>query len=390
MKNVHITLSKNNSIKNCINISESDLNINTNIYKTHQIEPESLTEVSCDMITQKSHLIRYVFKQLDVLLKVGGSFKMFLIDSKFHSGYFLSKDQVKYEFGISTNGGYSLIKEQTKDGYLILKFIKKQNILEINDSINKWSFGIPSGGKKDHLVTELIQSIEKQKIPNYEIIICGQYQDKKILLNQNIKVLDDVKLKDDIRIPICHKKNKIIKYAKYENLCILHDRFSLGNNWFTKMKAFGNYFDFLCLPTIDSNGNRFPVDWMKFTFPLIKRNFRNLHIPYDKWHPDLIIQGGVILGKKSHYLRSILDERIYWGEIEDLHFSKTAYLNGSFFGTDCGNFFISESVNQLTFVNIDSFNYKLKNYIKWYYSLIVSYLNFNKMKNNYLNKINTK
>ena len=50
------------SIKNCINISESDLNINTNIYKTHQIEPESLTEVSCDMITQKSHLIRYVFK----------------------------------------------------------------------------------------------------------------------------------------------------------------------------------------------------------------------------------------------------------------------------------------------------------------------------------------
>ena len=44
-------------------------------------------------------------------------------------------------------------------------------------------------------------------------------------------------------------KNKIIKHAKYENICILHDRFSLSKNWYKNMINFGNYL-ILCMPLL--------------------------------------------------------------------------------------------------------------------------------------------
>ena len=89
--------------------------------------------------------------------------------------------------------------------------------------LQNWTFGIPSGGKKDEWINELILSIVKQKISNYEIIICGPYKNKDFKKQYNIKILEDVVLNNDIRIPICHKKNRIIRNSSYENICILHN-----------------------------------------------------------------------------------------------------------------------------------------------------------------------
>ena len=156
------------------------------------------------------------------------------------------------------------------------------NCLLLNDNISSWTFGIPFGGKNSIWVEELILSIVNQKIPNYEIIICGPYRNKDFINNYNLKIITDVKLENDIRIPICHKKNKIIKNASFENICILHDRFLLQRNWYIKMKEYGNYFDYLCLPTKDLNMNRFDVDWMEFNFPISQKYKRNKSFEYSK------------------------------------------------------------------------------------------------------------
>ena len=385
MNEVIFTINKNlYSSKEKLVLNQKDINFINNIYKKYKIKPESVSIVSCDIIIQRFKLIRYVFKQLDILLKVNGIFEIDLVDSKFHSSSFLSRDQVKYEFGISTNGRYSLIYKNNSNGFLKLRFKKNKKTLISNDSIDKWTFGIPSGGKNDDLVNNLISSIIKQKIPNYEIIICGIYNKK--LTNKNIIILDDINLNDDIRIPICHKKNKIIKSAKYENICILHDRFSLSKNWYKNIVNFGNYFDFLCMPTFDKYGNRFYVDWMKFNDPIVSWFKRNNHLKYNQWHNDVIVQGGFLISKKNILLNNLLDERIYWEELEDFQMSKMAYLNGYFICIDRENHIISESVNHIPQISREGFISEIINYFKWVYAILKNMIYFKNMTKKFKKK----
>lgn len=364
---------------------EKELNHLVNLYKKYSIIPESLSLVKCDFLIQKTPLIRHMIKQLDILLNVEGVFEMDLIDSKFHSGSFLSIDQVKYEFSISTNGRYTLVEKLLNNGIINLKFKKNKNCLLLNDNISSWTFGIPFGGKNSIWVEELILSIVNQKIPNYEIIICGPYRNKDFINNYNLKIITDVKLENDIRIPICHKKNKIIKNASFENICILHDRFLLQRNWYIKMKEYGNYFDYLCLPTKDLNMNRFDVDWMEFNFPISQKYKRNKSFEYSKWSPNIIIQGGVVIGKANLLKKHLLDERIHWGELEDMHLSKVAYLDGSLINIDKNNFFISRAVNHIPKMIKSNFLNKIKSFIFWLYALMKHNVFFYKMKNNFYN-----
>lgn len=382
-KTAYWTLSKRK--KFLYDFKISDLNHSISLYKKYSIVPETLSLVKCDFLIQKTFLIRHMIKQLDFLLEKNGIFEMDLIDSKFHSASFLSIDQVKYEFSISTNGRYTLIEKLFNNGIINLKFKKNKNCLLLNDNISNWTFGIPTSGKNNDWVDELVESIVDQKIPNYEIIICGPYKNEDLINKYNLKVLEDVILKNDLRIPICHKKNKIIKKAIYENICILHDRFLLHKNWYIKMQEFGNYFDFLCLPTYDSSMNRFHVDWMEFNFPISQKFKINKSLEYSKWSPNAIVQGGVIIGKTRLMRKHLLDERIHWGELEDMHFSKAITLDGCLINIDKDNFLISRSVNHTPKSNNYSFISKVKFLIYWLYALIKHNILFNKTKNRFYN-----
>jgi hypothetical protein len=144
------------------------------------------------------------------------------------------------------------------------------------------------------------------------------------------------------------------------------------------MKNYGNFFDFLCLPTLDNNHNRFAVDWMSFVFPLTSRLRRNKPLNYEYWSTDLIIQGGVIIGKTCQINKYKLDERLHWEEMEDIHFSKMAYLDGALFRLDENNFFYSESINHKSAKLPNGITNFLET-ILWYLSIMKSYIKFNIM-----------
>jgi hypothetical protein len=371
-------------LKDDFQFTENDLDHRIRIYNKYNIKPESLDKVRVDFLIQREKLIRYVIKELDILLKKDGIFEINLLDSKNHSGYFLSRDQVKYEFSISTDGRYTLTDIEKNGAYLKLIYTKNKATLLQSDSIEKWSFGIITNGKKLDSVNHLINTIIGQKIPQFEIIICGPYPMNQTVDYGKIKILDDVQVVGDKRFPISAKKNKIIKVANFENLCLLHDRFSLPNSWFEQMLKFGNYFDYLCIPTLDRYHNRFAVDWMTFAFPLTRRFHRNRSLKYKEWSNDLIIQGGLIIGKLNKMKRYKLDERLYWEEMEDLHFSKLAYLDGSLFRIDPNNYIFSESVNH-TSINNQNFIIRLKESLIWVYSILLGYFRFKKAVNNFSN-----
>jgi hypothetical protein len=361
-----------------LNLDYKDLNIEERIYNKYHIEPESAAVVSIELILQHENLTRYAIKELDILLKVGGTFQVVLVDNSAHSSYLLSRDQVKYEFAVATNGRYILTAIEENAPFITLNYRKNKATLPEDDFVECWTFGIITNGKKLDSLNELIASIHELNIPNYEIIICGPYPQEQSIDYKYVSILEDVTLESDIRFPVSTKKNKIIHAAKYNNLCVVHDRFHFPTTWFTQMKAYGNFFDYLCLPTVDNAGNRFQVDWMKFCYPLTKRLNRNPSLKYSQWHPDVIIQGGIITGKKHLIKKYCLDERLHWGEMEDIQFSKQAYLDGCLFYIDSQNHVISKSVNHKPVNNYSVLSW-VKTTLMWYLHIVKLYFVYNRL-----------
>ena len=75
-----IIIEYKNSIKsnhydnNKIHINAHGLNHHTRIYRKYCIIPETLDYVQVDFVLQTHNLIRYIIKELDLMLKVGGIF----------------------------------------------------------------------------------------------------------------------------------------------------------------------------------------------------------------------------------------------------------------------------------------------------------------------------
>ena len=73
----------------------------------------------------------------------------------------------------------TVLKEQTEgeESYLVLS--KERQALAPQDSIDSWTFGIITDGKRNEQVDTVIESIHAQNIPHYEIIVCGTYYDRQ-------------------------------------------------------------------------------------------------------------------------------------------------------------------------------------------------------------------
>ncbi len=375
------TRQKNND-ELCLDIH--DVNHLHQIYNKFKITPETLEKVSIEFIIQRENLSRFIIKELDILLMVDGFFELTIVNSKSHSNYFCSRDQVKYEFSIATNGRYKLINVIELDDGKVLKLCYKKSkpTLQKGDHVTKWSFGIITNGSKNDKVTSLIQSILEKEIPCYEVIICGPYPIPDEFSDVEIIVLDDVLLEEDLRAPTPAKKNKIVKEAKYNNLCILHDRFILPQNWYSNFERYGNYFDVLCMPTIDVHGNRFRVDWMNFNYPITQIKKPNRSIEYSKWTNEVIIQGGIMVAKKNIISEFMFDERLHWEELEDMQLSKQAYLAGAFINIDANNFVYSDSVNHKSERRSDLYIRLLELY-GWCRGYVSNYIKFRIIQRKY-------
>jgi len=200
-------------------------------------------------------------------------------------------------------------------GYL--RFIcKKLETTKIEgDDINKWTFGIITRGDRNEWVEEMISAIRSQKIPEYEIIVCGQYFDRKEKDFKYIEFSDR-----DSKGWITKKKNLIAREAKYENLCILHDRIVLDKNWFSGMKKYGNAFEVLCIiQTLKNKGIR-TGDWLTYGSKILDIPYGISELKYTDWDEYVYMGGQVSILKKSIWRECPWNETRYWGE-EDVELS---------------------------------------------------------------------
>ena len=199
--------------------------------------------------------------------------------------------------------------------------------------------GYPGSGWRD-IIMCIVDSIRRQNIPNYEIIIIGgpfinegRYSDI-LHVKSDIKhiLFDDTKMINDIpilEIPhiwgnggktggiepawITKKKNLITKNAKYENIVFMHDYICLTEGWYQGFLKFGNDWD-ICMTKIKNIFGERYRDWVSWDCP--KYGVRNL-IPYEDNSPETVkhtfIIGGYWVAKKYVMEKEPLNENILLG-----------------------------------------------------------------------------
>lgn len=186
-----------------------------------------------------------------------------------------------------------------------------------------FTFGIITTKTEDEL-SEIISSIEKQGIPNHEIIVVGgeSFFNPKI---NHIPFDESIKSKW-----ITKKKNLIVKNSNFENIVLMHDYVKLNDNWYRGQLLSGNNFEIRMDIILNKNGLRFR-DWCVWpdntlvdgtsTESLIKE-FAIL--PYDENSLNTFqyISGCYWVCKKTIMEEFPLNEDLLWGESEDVEWSK--------------------------------------------------------------------
>jgi hypothetical protein len=118
-------------------------------------------------------------------------------------------------------------------------FVKEAALPAEAGSLDEWTFGIPVGPEDATLLNVCVKRILELDVPKKEILLCGRPAD-------NFRYWDHVRVVgEDITAPpvqICRKKNRIAQEARYENLCIIHDRVFLPHNFHEAVQRFGGAF----------------------------------------------------------------------------------------------------------------------------------------------------
>jgi glycosyltransferase involved in cell wall biosynthesis len=192
----------------------------------------------------------------------------------------------------------------------------------------EFTFGIITCPSTSMFLDSILDSIERQNIPKYEIIIVG---DCKLAHRPNVNLISF----DETIHPgwITRKKNIITENAKYENIVFLHDYILLDDDWYKGFLRFGNDFDVVSNIIHDIDGNRFR-DWNMNTYFIQGYYLNNGHrsVPmfgvWDDWivKPDSITPMNPILYQSiSLHNGTLLDYTI-----NTEHIQRYMYISGTY------------------------------------------------------------
>lgn len=122
---------------------------------------------------------------------------------------------------------------------------------------------------------------------------------------------------------ICHKKNLAAREARYDKLCIMHDYVGLVEGWINGFERFGEEWDVAMTVVLNADGSRHR-DWMCWNHPLLMSNTsinEACLMPYDTYSKHMYLSGTYFCVKKEFFLKNPLNEKLFWGEGEDVEWS---------------------------------------------------------------------
>lgn len=301
------------------------ISYNQLFHPSSSINLESVNTILLDDVLGNSKFDKIIIKEAISLLSTKGNIFIYFSKNKFN--YFLKTKDFIYNFvnhfeivnsgDLNTDQRSEIISHiphiKNKGFYIHLKKIK--SIKYLHSKIYQWSFGIVSNGKNDSQVDKIIKSILNLKIPEFEILICGDYKSKYL---KKIKLIKLNKFDD--KGWITKKKNILVKNFKFENCCIVHDRIIFDKNWYKGMVKWGNNFEHLGCSQIFNNNRT--NDWLiNERYSDIYFGFASL-LDYKDWSNNAFLGGQLHIFKKSLFIKRGWNNFLFWNEAEDYEISK--------------------------------------------------------------------
>lgn len=208
-----------------------------------------------------------------------------------------------------------------------------------------WSFCIATAPGNEVMLSQCIASIEQEfegRI-DCEIIIVGVAPNTKISCNipvralpfdeevfslswRNIRTARRSKLWRRLFYrtgAISHKKNIASREARFDKLCVMHDYVALRPGWREGFETFGSDWNVAMTVVLNADGSRHR-DWMCWNHPRIatgKGRIEACLMPYDSYTRYMYISGTYFCVKRDFFLLYPLNERLFWGEGEDVEWS---------------------------------------------------------------------
>lgn len=192
----------------------------------------------------------------------------------------------------------------------------------------EFSFGITTNNGNH--VKKIIESIYNLNIPKplFEIVIIGNCNVEE---SENIKKIpfDENRNRNCLNM----KKNLITLNSKYENIVYMHDYVSFEKGWYEGYKKYGNDFDICLNPIFNVNNTRFR-DWHLCYTKYDNFNIKNREIllPYEEINSTdfMYINGSYWVAKRKVMEEYPLDEKLKWGQCEDIVWSKIVKYGGNY------------------------------------------------------------
>jgi hypothetical protein len=202
-----------------------------------------------------------------------------------------------------------------------------------------WTFCIVTAEGNDEVLSKCIDKIycELEGVQNFEIIIVGNTQITMKKKFDKLKVIPFIENVFTLKLgnirralvgkslkalffktgAISHKKNLASKNSKFDKLCFMHDYVGLESGWLKGFEKFGNDWN-VCTNIILQQDGRRARDWVLWDHPLVGGPGL---LPYEKTSKFMYISGGYFCVKREFFLNNPLNERLFWGEGEDVEWS---------------------------------------------------------------------
>ena len=181
-----------------------------------------------------------------------------------------------------------------------------------------WTFGILTQGKKVDIVAQFCRSVRDHGGADHEIIIVGP---RNVAYDVYHPVYID-KQYSQAFADICVKKNDIVARASHENLCVLHDRYILNQDFFSGFDAYGYDFDFLTIRQHHGSGKHYPSYCaMDEGGPLIWGPIYECGNENESW-PRHYLNGGLVIAKRALLLAVPFNPLIFHNQAEDVELAK--------------------------------------------------------------------
>ncbi len=189
--------------------------------------------------------------------------------------------------------------------------VERENLEAYSD--DRWSFVLLAQGNRMANVMRFLDGVERLSGGRAETVIVGprfaEYD------RAGVTVLDRPYRND--RADIALKKNDGAEAARHSNLCFLHDRYVLDDDFFEGFEKFGYDFDFVAVRQRYTGGEPYPFYAagsgapLMWTPPIDCRNYQVLR-------PGQYVNGGFMVFKRPAFRQMPLNPLLAWNQGEDV------------------------------------------------------------------------